>query len=86
MSNIMVSVSTSWNGTQEMSLEQALAPEPMFESDDQINALREHTSHQSRVIGKLAALLVEKGILDIQEAADACNIAGHIKVLGPRKS
>lgn len=69
-----------WGGSRDMSLAEALTPEPVIRSDDQITELQDRVRQQSEVIGSLVALLVEKGILNLNEAAKVCDIHGQLDI------
>lgn len=72
----------TWRGSREMDLEDALAPVAGdtygLGSVEQAAALAEANA---RAIGKLAALLVERRLISLDEAAEACGFAGDISAL-----
>lgn len=63
---------------QEMNLAAALQPETACLSDDQTGASK-------AAIGSLSALLVQKGVITLDEAIRACGILGEIELLVDKK-
>lgn len=62
-----------------MELSSALEPDPMYEGGIAERAAAQ-ADLNAEVLGNLAALLVEKGVLALDEAKDACKVYGDIEV------
>jgi hypothetical protein len=63
-----VRVDSGWGGPREMSLEQALTPSAWDSSGGSLEAARDAANAANECIGRLAALLVEKRVLTLEEA------------------
>lgn len=66
-----------WNGKQETSLSAALRPTPWLGDHAGVAETAQAYAEANRTaIGNLAALLVEKNLITLDEAADACGVSG----------
>jgi hypothetical protein len=64
-----------WNGKQEIELSNALRPTAWLDDHcGNAEAAKAQADCNAEAIGKLAALLVEKGVIDLDEATHACGV------------
>lgn len=64
-----------WNGPQETDLAAALRPTPWLGDHSGVAETAQAYAEANRqAIGNLAALLVEKNLLTLDEAASACGV------------
>lgn len=73
---------TSWHSTREMSLSTALTPSiGAYEADGQLERADALARKSAEAFGRLAELLVEKGVITLEEAVAASGVSEDIEAL-----
>lgn len=70
-----------WRTTRRMSLEEALRPSGYrgYDSGGAIEQAQDDASEACKAVGRLAAKLVEKGVLTLDEAVEAMGISDTVR-------
>ena len=71
---------TSWRGTHETDLEDALRPQPVLEDSGIAERANDRASLALEVLGALLAQLVRRGVLDLNTAAQIAQQHDQIEV------
>lgn len=75
---MLVTVRT-WRGDQEIELSEALTPKVSNDRGGVAEQAQDQADANARAIGLLAALLVERRLISVEEAASACGAYSIIK-------
>lgn len=71
----------TWRGESEIDLSQALQPSASSDRGGVAEQAQDQADENSKAIGRLAALLVDRRLITIDEAAAACGIYDTITPL-----
>lgn len=65
---------SNWRGEREMELEDALTPESSSDRGGVAERAQDQADANAKAIGRLAALLVDRRLISLDEACTACGI------------
>lgn len=69
----------TWRGKREVELEEALTPSGWNDHSGVAERAQSDATLALECLGRLSALLVDKGLISIEEASEVMNISGTIE-------
>lgn len=76
----------TWHGTRETFLSYALTPYiDAYECDGRSESMERLTQKTAEAFGRLAELLVEKGVISLEEAVSASGVSHEVEALDEPK-